>query len=123
MADNDGAKGSEYIVPCGVRGCHQLFAFSGRELSMAAPASTKEVTVTVLEKLIKEHEKRRKVGKHRYVSDGVRKEYYLKVAFEDGAIETLHVSTATYNKARKGKPKVLTLQKGGFGLPVITKGL
>ena len=32
-------------------------------------------------------------------------------------------STATYNKARKGKPKVLTLQKGGFGLPVITKGL
>lgn len=33
MADNDGAKGSEYIVPCGVRGCHQLFAFSGRELS------------------------------------------------------------------------------------------
>ena len=61
---------------------------------MAAPASTKEVT-----------------------------EYYLKVAFEDGAIETLHVSTATYNKARKGKPKVLTLQKGGFGLPVITKGL
>ena len=30
---NDGAKGSEYIVSCGVRGCHQLFAFSGRELS------------------------------------------------------------------------------------------
>ncbi len=76
MADNDGAKGSEYIVSCGVRGCH-----------------------------------------------GVRKEYYLKVAFEDGAIETLHVSTATYNKARKDKPKVLTLQKGAFGLPVITKGL
>ena len=87
---------------------------------MAAPASTKEVTVTVLEKLIKEHEKRRKVGKHRYVSDGVRKEYYLKVAFEDGAIETLHVSTATYNKARKGKPKVLTLQKGGFIPPCKT---
>lgn len=123
MADNDGAKGSEYIVPCGVRGCHQLFAFLVGNYRMAAPASTKEVTVTVLEKLIKEHEKRRKVGKHRYVSDGVRKEYYLKVAFEDGAIETLHVSTATYNKARKGKPKVLTLQKGGFGLPVITKGL
>lgn len=80
------------------------------------------MTVTVLEKLIKEHEKRRKVGKHRYVSDGVRKEYYLKVAFEDGAIETLHVSTATYNKARKGKPKVLTLQKGGFGLPGDNEG-
>ena len=100
-----------HVVCVGVISC-SLFLVGNYQ--MAAPASTKEVTVTVLEKLIKEHEKRRKVGKHRYVSDGVRKEYYLKVAFEDGAIETLHVSTATYNKARKGKPKVLTLQKGGF---------
>ena len=101
-----------HVVCVGVISCSLFLVGNYR---MAAPASTKEVTVTVLEKLIKEHEKRRKVGKHRYVSDGVRK--------EDGAIETLHVSTATYNKARKGKPKVLTLQKGGFGLPVITKGL
>ena len=99
-----------HVVCVGVISCSLFLVGNYR---MAAPASTKEVTVTVLEKLIKEHEKRRKV----------RKEYYLKVAFEDGAIETLHVSTATYNKARKGKPKVLTLQKGGFGLPVITKGL
>lgn len=41
MADNDGAKGSEYIVPCGVRGCHQLFAFSGRELSDKAKEGRK----------------------------------------------------------------------------------
>lgn len=109
-----------HVMCVGVISCSLFLVGNYR---MAAPASTKEVTVTVLEKLIKEHEKRRKVGKHRYVSDGVRKEYYLKVAFEDGAIETLHVSTATYSKARKGKPKVLTLQKGGFGLPVITKGL
>lgn len=87
-----------HVVCVGVISC-SLFLVGNYQ--MAAPASTKEVTVTVLEKLIKEHEKRRKVGKHRYVSDGVRKEYYLKVAFEDGAIETLHVSTATYNKARK----------------------
>lgn len=57
MADNDGAKGSEYIVSCGVRGCHQLFAFSGRELSDGGSSFDKEVTVTVLEKLIKEHER------------------------------------------------------------------
>lgn len=89
----------------------------------AHPASTKEVKVTVLEKLIKKREKRRRVGRHRYVRDGVREEYYLKVAFDNGAIKTLHVSIATYNKARKGKPKTLTLQQGCFGLPVITKGL
>ena len=33
MADNDGAKGSEYIVPCGVRGVISCSLFSGRELS------------------------------------------------------------------------------------------
>jgi hypothetical protein len=53
----------------------------------------------------------------------VRKEYYLEVAFANGNVETLHVSLSTYNKARKGKAKTLTLQKGFFGLPVITKGL
>lgn len=109
-----------HVVRVGLIG-YSLFLMGNYQ--MAAPASTQEVTVTVLEKLIKEQEKKRKVGRHRYVSAGVRKEYFLKVAFENGAIETLHVSTATYNKARKGKPKVLTLQKGGFGLPVITKGL
>ena len=109
-----------HVVCAGFIG-YSLFLVGNYQL--ADMVSTQEETVTVLEKLVKEQKKTRRVGKHRYVSDGVRKEYYLKVAFEDGAIETLHVSTATYNKARKGKPKVLTLQKGGFGLPVITKGL
>ena len=59
----------------------------------------------------------------RYVSDGIRKEYYLQVAFENGNVETLHVSPSTYNKTKTGRPKILTLQKGLFGLPVITKGL
>ena len=109
-----------HVVCVGVISC-SLFLVGNYQ--MAAPASTKEVTVTVLEKLIKEHEKRRKVGKHRYVSDGVRKEYYLKVAFEDGAIETLHVSTATYNKARKDKPKVLTLTERSFRIAGDNEGV
>lgn len=69
------------------------------------------------------HKKTRRVGRHRYVSDGIRKEYYLQVAFENGAVEELHVSLSTYNKAKAGASKILTLQKGFFGLPVITKGL
>ena len=60
---------------------------------------------------------------YRYVSDGIGKEYYLQVAFENGAVEELHVSLSTYNKTKAGAPKILTLQKGFFGLPVITKGL
>ncbi len=90
---------------------------------MADTNSTKEITVTVLRKYTEQHEKRRRIGKHRYVSDSIHKEYYLEVTFENGARETCRVSLATYNKARKDKPKNLVLQKGFFGLPIITKGL
>ena len=54
---------------------------------------------------------------------GLSYEYYLEVAFDNGKVETLHVSRAVYRKARKGKPKVLSLIRGGFGLPVIKKGI
>mgnify|MGYP000314993846 CR=1 FL=1 len=89
----------------------------------ADSASTHEEKVMVQKKYIETHKKTRRVGRHRYVSDGVRKEYYLQVAFENGNVETLHVSPSTYNKTKTGRPKILTLQKGLFGLPVITKGL
>ena len=90
---------------------------------LAGTASIYEETVMVQKKYIETHKKTRRVGKHRYVSNGVRKEYYLQVAFENGNVETLHVSSAVYNKTRQGKEKVLTLQKDFFGLPVIAKGL
>ena len=90
---------------------------------LADPASTQEEEVIVQKKYQKTHKKTRRVGRRHYVSDGVRKEYYLQVAFENGTVETLRVSLSTYNKTRTGKTKTLTLQKGFFGLPVITKGL
>ena len=80
---------------------------------LAGTASIYEETVMVQKKYIETHKKTRRV----------RKEYYLQVAFENGNVETLHVSSAVYNKTRQGKEKVLTLQKGFFGLPVIAKGL
>ena len=97
--------------------------FLGGNYWFADSASTHEEKVMVQKKYIETHKKTRRVGRHRYVSDGVRKEYYLQVAFENGNVETLHVSPSTYNKTKTGRPKILTLQKGLFGLPVITKGL
>ena len=97
--------------------------FLGGNYWFADPASTHEETVMVQKKYVETHKKTRRVGRHRYVSDGIRKEYYLQVAFENGAVEELHVSLSTYNKAKAGASKILTLQKGFFGLPVITKGL
>ena len=100
--------------------CYVLF-LSGNNL--LADADVYEVTVTVLDKRMEQHEKRRKVGKHRYVSDGMRYEYYLEVAFDNGTVKTLHVSRAVYRNAQKGQPKALSLSQGGLGLPVIKQGI
>ena len=97
--------------------------FLGGNYWFADSASAHEEEVMVQNKYIETHKKSRRVGRHRYVPDGVRKEYYLQVTFENGNVETLHVSPSTYNKTKTGRSKILTLQKGLFGLPVITKGL
>ena len=97
--------------------------FLGGNYWFADSASAHEDDLMVQNKYIETHKKSRRVGRHRYVPDGVRKEYYLQVTFENGNVETLHVSPSTYNKTKTGRSKILTLQKGLFGLPVITKGL
>ena len=114
------AKNAQWEIPAYDISCVLFF---GGNYWFADSASTHEEEVMVQKKYIETHKKTRRVGRHRYVSDGVRKEYYLQVAFENGNVETLHVSPSTYNKTKTGRPKILTLQKGLFGLPVITKGL
>ena len=111
------------VVYCFLGGIISYALFLSGNYWLAGTASIYEETVMVQKKYIETHKKTRRVGRHRYVSDGVRKEYYLQVAFENGNVETLHVSPSTYNKTKTGRPKILTLQKGLFGLPVITKGL
>lgn len=122
MADDRREQDCECTVSFGMRGFFLLcIVFSGNNL--LADADEYEVTVTVLDKRMEQHEKRRKVGKHRYVSDGMRYEYYLEVAFDNGTVKTLHVSRAVYRNAQKGQPKALSLSQGGFGLPVIKQGI
>ena len=87
------------------------------------PASEKQEEVVVQNKYQKTRQKTRRVGRGRYVADETRKEYYLEVVFADGMKKNLHVSLSAYNKTSVGKTKVLALQKGFFGLSVITKGL
>ncbi len=90
---------------------------------LADPSSTQEEEVVVQRKFQKTHRKTRRVGRGRYVADGVRKEYYLQVTFKNGMEKDVHVSLPVYNKTRTGGTRTLTLQRGFFGLPVITKGL
>lgn len=101
--------------------CYGLFLAGNYFLADAD--SQHDVSVTVIDKRMKQYEKRRRVGRRHYVPDGMRYEYYLTVSFDNGKVETLHVSRAVYQKARKGKPKVLSLSQGKFGLPVIKKGI
>lgn len=90
---------------------------------LADSAATHKEEVMVQKKYKETHKKTRRMSGRRIVSDGVRKEYYLEVAFSNGTMKTLHVSLATYNKAQSGKLKMLTLRKGFFGIPVITEGV
>ena len=96
---------------------------TSEEAEQAVAKKAEDYLLEVKARKLKSQSINGKLIGYRYVSDGIRKEYYLQVAFENGAVEELHVSLSTYNKAKAGASKILTLQKGFFGLPVITKGL
>ena len=97
--------------------------FLAGNMFLPSLATREEVTVNVLKKSIEKSSRSHRTGKHGSSSGGRSKTYYLEVAFSDGAVEKLRVSRATYEKATPGKPKVLGLQKGAFGLLFIAKGL
>ena len=90
---------------------------------LAEPSSTREEKVTVLSNHIETHNQTRRVGNHRYVPAGERKEYYLQVIFENGTRKKLPVSLSTYNKTRTNATRTLTLEKGFFGYTIIKKGI
>ena len=99
------------------------FLILGGNFILADPSSTREEKVTVLSKDIETHKQTRRVGNHRYVPAGERKEYYLQVIFENGTRKKLPVSLSTYNKTRTNATRTLTLEKGFFGYTIIKKGI
>lgn len=105
-----------HLVALGAVG---YFLFLAGNYYLSDSASMRKEKVIVQEKYIETHERRRKWST---AKEKVRN-YYIQVVFEDGKVETFSVSSATYHKAREGKSKTLTLQKGFFGLPVITQGI
>ena len=76
-----------------------------------------------MSKHTKERQMTRRAGKYRYVANGVRRSYFLRLAFANGQEKTVPVSQAVYNRTRQGGTKKLMLTKGIFGLTVITGGL
>lgn len=95
--------------------------FLSANYGLADSSSTHEEEVVVQQKFQKKHKKTRRVRKRTYVADGVRIEYYLLVTFKNGMEKNLPVPLSVYNKTRAGGTKILTLQRGFFGLPVIKR--
>ncbi len=93
----------------------------GANYMWADKESAVEVETQVERKLRKEHQRTRRVGRHRYVNDGVWYSYHLEVRMPDGRLKTIEVSRGEYSRAREGSVKVLPLQQGLFGIPVIKK--
>lgn len=90
--------------------------------SRLAPASaTVEQQVTVLEKVRVERKRYQRIGRHRYRANGVRVNYYLEVAFDNGFEKRIPVSPDGYNRARENAPLTLQLRAGFLGYPVIVK--
>lgn len=85
----------------------------------SAGAVEYEEEVYVEKKSMTSHRKTRKVGKHRYVADGMRYEYSLDVVFADSTCKNLSVSRATYNRVRQGGNAVLRMRRGCLGFIVV----
>lgn len=100
---------------------YALFLSGNYYLSDAA--SLQEEEVVVQRKYQQTRKQTRRVGRHRYVADGVRKEYYLSVLFGNGMEKDLRVSLSVYNRTRMGGTRRMALQKGFFGLPVVVEQL
>lgn len=79
------------------------------------------VETVVESKVRKEHQRTRRVGRHRYVNAGVWYSYHLDVRMPDGRLKTIEVSRGEYSRSREGNVKKLTLQQGLLGIPVIKK--
>lgn len=78
--------------------------------------------VTILSKQIKERRATRQTGRFFHFTDGIKLHHYLRLGFKNGKEKTIRVSPTVYKRTRQGGIENLTLQRGAFGLSVITDG-
>lgn len=79
-----------------------------------------ETVVSVVEREMVKRNTYRRVGRHRYVANGHRYDYYLVIATDGGNKKRLPVSHYEYSRARNGSSITAMMQQGFFGYPVIT---
>lgn len=101
--------------------CYALFLSTN--YLFADTASTHTESVMVQKKYVetKKHRSRHRHGGYGRTYET--KSHYLQLAFENGWVKSIYVPQPVYNKTIVGKPKVMTLRKGLFGFPIISKGI
>ncbi len=87
----------------------------------ANQASETKVETTVTDKYRKEHQKRRRVGRNRYINDGVRYSYHLTLTLPDGREKEMEVNFSEYRRTKTGNRKTTTTRKGLYGFTIIKR--
>lgn len=85
-------------------------------------ASAVREEVVVQKRLKTAHKTYRRLSRNRMVPNGVRYAYAVVVAFADGVQKEIPVSFAEYKRTGRNRKKVLIVEKGLFGMPVIKGG-
>lgn len=82
-------------------------------------SSFKSVQATVSNKYRKEHERRRRVGRNRYIPDGHWYSYRLCLTLPDNVTKEIEVPLSEYNNTKIGTTRTLQLENGLFGFTII----
>lgn len=110
-----------WICHAYVVGSVLYFSLTGGNFLLAAPVSSYEESVLVEKRIERTRKKYRRLTHRRMVPDGVTTTYALQVLFDDSTRKEIPVSRSEYRASRPNDRKTLTLRKGFFGFPVITK--
>lgn len=96
------------------------FALLGCNYWYADAGSQHEITGTVVEKIVNEQRRYRRVGRGRMAPTGERYyNYYIVVRFDGDYVKKMQVSAKSYSRIRTGSERTYNLQKGLLGFNVI----
>lgn len=109
-----------HIITMGILGATLFLAFNyfGADDNTLTPVQT-----TVNDKYRKAHQKRRRVGRNRYINDGYWYSYRLSLQLPDGNIKDIEVPHSEYRRTKIGTTKTIGMETGLFRFPIIKRSI
>lgn len=119
VVTRSGSRWVDWGVHVFIVGAVAYCGFLGLNYWYADEASASEETVVVEDRSHKETTRTRRVGRHRFVADGVRHTYFQRIRFADGRAKEISVSRNEYRRYAPGSERVVVVSTGLFGVPVV----